>query len=129
MKTLTLFSIPVLVVCFSIAAHAQLVSISGTIQDNISGKTIRQISVVDGKSGIGTISSENGNYLLLLKKGEVKLSFSDDNYETYNTTFVLSRDTTVYVKLNAIRPETARKGKQVASEKSEYALNQASGKK
>jgi hypothetical protein len=129
MKTITLLSIPVLLVFFSLGTHAQFLSVSGTIQDNLSGKTIKQISIVEGKSGIGTISSANGTYWLLLKKGEVKLSFSDDNYETLNSTFVLRKDTTILVKLNAIHKETNRKVKQLSSGQSEYALNQVSGKK
>jgi hypothetical protein len=132
MKTITFLIIPVLLVFLSIGTQAQLISVSGTIQDNLSGKIIKQISVVEGKSGIGTISSDNGTYLLLLKEGEVKLFFSDDNYETFNTTFVLNRDTIIYIKLNAIHMGTARKEKQGTTGpagQSEYAANQTTRRK
>jgi hypothetical protein len=129
MKTVTFLSITVLLVFFAIRTNAQLISVSGTILDNLTGKTIQQISVVEAKSGVGTISSFNGTFILLLKKGEVKLSFSDNNYETFNTSFVLTRDTTIYVKLNAINLGTSRKEKQGNALQSGYVANQAAKKK
>ena len=129
MKTVTFFIIQVSLVFLSLGTFAQLISISGTIQDNLSGKTIKQISVVEGKSGVGTISSYDGTYFLLLKKGEVKLSFSDDNYETFNTSFILTRDTAVYVKMNAHNMGTGRKEKQGNAGQSGYVANQSSEKK
>jgi hypothetical protein len=129
MKTLTCLSIPVLLLLLCMSARGQLVSVSGTVQDNISGMTIRQISVVDEKSGIGTISSENGSYLLLLKSGEVNLLFSDEKYQTFTTRFELKKDTVIHVKLLSFHPEAGRKVKQDAAGQSEYAENQTSKRK
>jgi hypothetical protein len=129
MKTITFLIVQVFLIFLSMGTYAQLISISGTIQDNLSGKTIKQISVVEGKSGVGTISSYNGTFFLLLKKGEVKLSFSDNNYETFNTSFVLTRDTAIYVKLNAVNMGTGRKEKQGNAIQSGYVANQAAEKK
>ena len=129
MKAITFLSITGMLVFLSIRTNAQLISVSGTIQDNLSGKTIQQISVVESKSGVGTISSFNGTFILLLKKGEVKLSFSDNNYETFNTSFVLTRDTTIYVKLNAVNLGTSRKEKQGNALQSGFVANQAAEKK
>jgi hypothetical protein len=129
MKAITFLSIPMMLVFLSIRTNAQLISVSGTIQDNLFGKTIQQISVVEAKSGVGTISSFNGTFILLLKKGEVKLSFSDNNYETFNTSFVLTRDTTIYVKLNAVNLGTSRKEKQGNALQSGFVANQPAEKK
>jgi hypothetical protein len=129
MKALT-FLINLLFLVFLITeTNAQLISVSGTIQDNLSGKTIKQISVVEGNSGVGTISSFNGTFLLLLKIGEAKLTFSDDNYETFSTSFVLTRDTAIFVKLNAVNMGTGRKEKHVTTGQSGIVANQVAGKK
>jgi hypothetical protein len=129
MKTITCLSIPVLLLFLSVSLKAQLVPISGTVQDVLSGKLIKQISVVDQKSGIGTISSENGSYFLLLKSGEVNLIFSDDKYSTYATRFDLKNDTVIHVRLEPTQPQAGRKFKQDADGESGYAANQVSGKK
>ncbi len=60
---------------------------------------MKNVSVFESNSGIGTISDNVGFYKLLLKSGSVKMQFSDSGFDAVAKSFELSRDTTLIVYL------------------------------
>jgi len=112
MKTLTLSGMLTLLVLLPFAIEGQMVCIAGKILDKITGETIQQLSVVERNSGIGTISSENGIYSLLLKPGKVDLTFFDEKkYEKFSASFVLKSDTILNIFMNALNVAGNKKTK------------------
>lgn len=95
---LVLLLIPVL------RAHSQFLTVTGTVKDEQSGETLRQLSIVEKISGIGTISSGDGSFLLALKGGKVELTFSDPKHEAFTIGFELHNDTTIQVALKPLEP-------------------------
>ena len=102
MKTLTHLCLLGALLFLQPQAYAQLISITGTVKNEFSGEAIRQLSIVDKQSGIGTISSEDGSFFLTLKKGNVRLVFSDKYYETKSVEFKVQNDTTLHVAVKHI---------------------------
>ncbi len=111
MKTVTLIAILTLLVMNPVSLKSQMVCVAGKIIDKITGETIRQLSVVENNTGIGTISSENGVYSLLLKPGKVLLTFFDEKHEKFSASFELKSDTILNVYLNLLSLEAGKKGR------------------
>ena len=111
MKTLAFLSMLALLLLVAYNAQAQFLIVTGTVIDYVSGKTISQLSIIEKNSGIGTITSDNGGFSLALKRGEVELTFSDENYKPSAMSFILRNDTTVHVLLEASVPDEGKKAR------------------
>lgn len=81
-------------------SDAQRFHITGRVTDNTTLLPVIQLSVQDKISGTGTITTEQGNYSLLLNSGQVEVLFSGQNYETVVHAFELKSDTVIDVRLN-----------------------------
>jgi hypothetical protein len=104
MKTLAFLSMLVLLLITAIHAQSQFLTVTGTVKDQQSGETLRQLSIMEKISGIGTITSGDGSFLLALKGGKVELAFSDPKHEAITIGFELHNDTTIQVILKPLEP-------------------------
>lgn len=88
---------------------AQVVTISGYINNSINGEAMENVSVLEANSGTGTISNQNGFYRLVLKGTDVNLKITNDGFKDFTKQLALSSDTTLVVKLE---PKADNKRKQ-----------------
>ncbi len=112
-------------------AQIRRVSVTGTVTDTNNGKTIRQLSIVEEYSGIGTISADNGMFSLLLVPGKVRLSFFDEKHQVISTSFELRGDTVLHITLPPLEVETMKKDRKVQMEQNDpgATLLHSAGKK
>ncbi len=101
MKTVLITNIIFLLTLLPGMSMAQFVAISGYINDN-KGKALENVSVLESKSGIGTITNKNGFYRLVLHGTRADLKISYDGFRDYSKEFPLSADTTLLVKLEPV---------------------------
>lgn len=73
-------------VFFSIAAHAQTVTVSGTVRNSISKDAVPAVSVVIKGTSQGTFTNSDGEFSLNVAKLPVVLVFSSVNYDSYEVT-------------------------------------------
>jgi outer membrane receptor protein involved in Fe transport len=73
-------------VLFSIAAHAQTVTVSGTVRNSISKDAVPAVSVVIKGTSQGTFTNSDGEFSLNVAKLPVVLVFSSVNYDSYEVT-------------------------------------------
>lgn len=99
MKTLSNFILLWVFIFVPQLASAQLVSVSGYVKNHVTGNAIKNASVFESVSGIGTISGDDGYYKLLLKPGEQDLMVTISGFETFSMNFRLTGDTTITVGL------------------------------
>jgi len=109
MKTFILSAISVLLILLHSPMTAQTYAVNGKITCKTTGEDIRQMSVVERHSGIGTITSENGTFSLILKPGPIDLLLTDESYEPFSTSFVLKSDTTLILDMNPVSFSSTRK--------------------
>ena len=113
MKTETLF-IMLCMLMIQYVASGQSPSMScvaGKVTDQVSGSVIAQLSVVETKSGIGTITADDGSFSLLLSPGNVDLHFFSETYLLQSVTFSLTSDTTLNVSVAAMEGNIGRKAR------------------
>ncbi len=90
---------------------AQRLLVSGRVVDADSQLPIAQVSVMDGRSGTATITSEQGVYSLFLQRGEVELVFSAVGFSTIKLPINLASDTLLDVRMNAALQDSLRRFK------------------
>ncbi|MHB9056104.1 MAG: TonB-dependent receptor [Paludibacteraceae bacterium] len=81
--------------------QAQNYTISGYIADKSSGETLLNASVFENQSGKGTVSNNYGYYTITLNSGNVSLDYSYVGYSPETKEFLLTKDTTINIKLDA----------------------------
>ncbi len=79
--------------------QAQLISVSGFVKSQQTGKAKGNASVFESVSGVGTITNSEGYYRLLLNQGQQKLEISSSGFDSYSSTFKLVNDTIISVEL------------------------------
>ena len=83
-----------------LAAIAQSRTISGTVSDSKSGETLIGATIVDSRSGKGTVTNPYGRFSLTLPMGsEVELKVQYVGYEPQQFTFTLSANRQLNVRL------------------------------
>ena len=80
---------------------AQNATVSGTITDSRTGETLIGATVVDTRSGKGTVTNVFGHYSLTLKRDSVNLKVSYVGYEPQFFTFRLEKNRDLSVALAA----------------------------
>lgn len=81
------------------AINAQMISVSGYVENYVSEKAIESATIYEVFSGIGTISNSSGYYHLLLKPGKQHLDISSPGFGNYSQEFHLTGDTIISVQL------------------------------
>lgn len=99
MNGLTLFSTFIVAgILLSSQVHSQRISVEGFIV-NESGKQLREVTVFERLTGIGTISDQTGYFRLMLNSGDVELVFREKNYVPFTEKFTVRKDTSMVVEL------------------------------
>lgn len=80
---------------------AQNATVRGTITDSRTGETLIGATVVDTRSGKGTVTNVFGHYSLTLKRDSVSLKVSYVGYEPQSFTFRLEKNRDLSVALAA----------------------------
>ncbi len=80
-------------------SFSQEYTISGYMEDAISGEKLISANVFDYNSSKGTITNTFGFYSLTLPADTVNLSFSYIGFQTQDVNFVLTKDTILNIKL------------------------------
>lgn len=93
---------------------AQLVTVSGYVNNGTNGQAMKNVSIFETNSGIGTISNEYGFYKLTLEKGILNLNITDNGFTPYSQKLEIISDTTLRVKL---QPKLNIKTKQKKEDK------------
>lgn len=99
MKTILIIPLSILLFMIPNFSWAQFISVSGYVNDGKNGDALKNVSVFETNSGIGTISNQNGFYRLLLENGSLNLKISKEGFQNYTTTMDLKSDTVLLVKL------------------------------
>ena len=93
---LLLFGILLLIPSIS---SSQSFTISGTVTDAASGETLIGATVLDTRSGRGTVTNAYGHYSLTLKADSVSLKISYVGYESQTFAMRLAKNTAISVRL------------------------------
>jgi hypothetical protein len=95
-------------IVLSSSVNGQLVSLDGIIVDAKTGELLKEVSVFDNVSGIGTISDQDGYFKLLLGAGDIRLTLSEDGYKSLLKEFSLNNDTVLDIRLTNIKGVKSR---------------------
>jgi len=99
MKTMytPLFILLILIIPF--AGKSQYFTISGKVLDNINGKALKNVSVFESNSNIGTITDNKGMFKLILTGGPKNIEIVEHGFKTFSEQLVLKSDTILIVEL------------------------------
>lgn len=75
--------------------RGQSYTVSGTLTDENTGETLIGATVMDTRSGKGTVTNNYGHYSLTLPKDTVNVRFSFVGYSMEDTTFVLRENVNI----------------------------------
>lgn len=99
MKTILITHLTLLLFVIPNFGWAQLITVTGYVNNVTNGKAMENVSIFESNSKIGTITNQNGFYKLVLEKGNIELSVSDSGFKPYSQTLELKSDTTLVVEL------------------------------
>lgn len=88
-------------VLLPLAVWGQNATVSGTITDVRTGETLIGATVLDTRSGKGTVTNAYGHYSLTLKKDSVSLKISFVGYEPQFLSFRLDKNRELNLKLSS----------------------------
>lgn len=86
---------------------AQVVTVSGYVNNGLTGKAMENVNIFESNSGIGTITNQNGFYKLTLNNKTIQLKIDSDGFKPYNELLTLKSDTLLIVNLPPV--ETSKK--------------------
>jgi len=99
MKTIFIFQLTLWIFIFPIKGKAQQFTFSGKVFNSKTGKALKNVSIFEANSKIGTISDDKGFFKLVLSEGALEIQISDDGFKELSEHLVLKTDTTVVVNL------------------------------
>lgn len=102
MKTVLITHFALLLFVIPGMSWAQVVAISGYVNDGTSGKALENVSVFEKNSGIGTITNQNGFYKLILEQGEIDLAITNSGFKSVRQHVNVVADTTFVVSLQPV---------------------------
>ncbi|QIA09207.1 carboxypeptidase-like regulatory domain-containing protein [Draconibacterium halophilum] len=111
MKTVLITHFALLLLVIPGMSWAQIVTITGYVNNGASGKAMENVSIFDKNSGIGTITNQNGFYKLILDKGDVDLSVSNGGFKPVLHHVKVVSDTTLFVNLQPLLSGKTRQKK------------------
>lgn len=99
MKTHFIYFLFVFIFAFAGQGAAQMITVSGFVNNLDTGKPKKNTAVLETISMVGTITNNDGYFRLLLKPGQKIIEFSSPGYMTHTSSFILASDTTFTVDL------------------------------
>ncbi len=108
MKT-TIFSTSIfsLICLIPFFTFGQKVTVSGYVNDKMNGVHLENVSIFEKGSVIGTITSKNGFYKLLLPAGTINISAKLTGYQVFEKQMTINNDTVLSIQL---LPKIGKKG-------------------
>lgn len=94
------FLITAFLICFFTNIYSQKFTISGFLEDKVTGEKLIGANVFDAETYSGTISNSYGFYSLTLKKNKYKIIFSFVGYQKEILEIDLKNDTVITVSLS-----------------------------
>lgn len=85
---------------YLVAAPLPIYTISGFVEDSLSGERLVAATIQDQQSGKGTVTNEYGFYSLSIPKGEATLNFSYLGFQTRNYELSIRKDIRLTIGLN-----------------------------
>ena len=102
-KRIAVLTAALFICLLSLPAGAQQThTVSGYVMDSGSSETLVNATVLDLKSGLGTVTNEYGFYSLTLPTGNVELVTRYVGYRTRTDAFRLTADTTITLTLSSM---------------------------
>ncbi|MCF8362736.1 MAG: carboxypeptidase-like regulatory domain-containing protein [Prolixibacteraceae bacterium] len=80
-------------------------TIEGVVTELETGNKLNYVDLVVGNSTTGTISDQNGNYLLHLAEGEYEITYSMEKYKQKTITVILNTNTEIDIELEKASDE------------------------
>ena len=111
MKTVLITHFAILLLIIPGMSWAQIVTITGYVNNGSNGKAMENVSIFEKNSGIGTITNQNGFYKLILDQGDIDLSISDGGFEPVLYHVEAVSDTTLIVSLQPVLSNKDRQKK------------------
>ena len=111
MKTVLITHFAVLLLIIPGMSWAQIVTITGYVNNGSNGKAMENVSIFEKNSGIGTITNQNGFYKLILDKGDIDLSISNGGFKPVLHHVEAVSDTTLVVSLQPLLSSKNRQKK------------------
>lgn len=109
MKTILISLLALLLIIIPGFSWAQLVTVTGYVNNGTNGQAMENVNIFEANSGIGTITNQFGFYKLMLEKGTLNLSVSNDGFKPYSQKLEIVADTTLRVNL---QPKLSIKSKE-----------------
>jgi hypothetical protein len=123
MKTIITLHLYLLCLLFPAIGNAQFLLITGNIINEKTGNVLEYVTILESKSGIGTISNSNGFFSLMLNPGSVEILISHEGFQNFSKKLVLKSDTTLTVALLPVlnlKSKTKETEPQKTAEKNEH---------
>jgi hypothetical protein len=122
MKTILFTQITLLLFVIPNFSWAQVITVTGYVNNGINGNALENVTIFEANSGIGTITNQNGFYKLILERGTLKLNVTDGGFKAFTQTLELTSDTilTVMLEPDSIHDKSRqKKAEELKSDKKE----------
>jgi hypothetical protein len=99
MKTFYPYTVLLFLTILALTGNAQLVVVTGSINNEKTGNTIENVNIFESFSGIGTITNVSGFFSLMLKPGNAEFVITHAGFKDFSKKMVLSTDTTFTISI------------------------------
>lgn len=113
MKTILTSHVLMIIMFLPLLGNTQLVTISGDVTHGKSGNVLKNVSIFETFSSIGTITNEEGFFKLELPQGELEIKVTDHGFREFTQKILLKNDTTLSFVLE---PELQNRNRQKKQE-------------
>ena len=103
MKTIFLNPFLVLFGLFPLMGQAQYITVSGYVTHFFTSNAIENVNVFETRSGIGTITDKDGFFRLIIKQGEMNITFAQSGFKPIIQQFLGRNDTTLNIQLEPLK--------------------------
>jgi len=103
MKTILFPPFFILFGLISVSGVTQNLTVSGYVTHFFTGNAVDNVNVFETHSGIGTITNNDGFFNLILKQGEMNLSFAQNGFKPVIQQFSVKNDTIMNIHLEPLK--------------------------
>ncbi len=111
-RKILLLDILFLLILVAPTSYGQLLIVNGYILNSNSGEKMKNVSVFEKNTKIGTISNEEGYFQLVLPSGDIDITFTDNSFFPQETQLELVSDTVINVQMNLLKAPKNQPNKQ-----------------
>jgi hypothetical protein len=103
MKTVLFNPLLIFLWIFPFMGNAQYITVSGYVAHLFTGNPVENVNIFETQSGIGTITDKEGFFKLILKQGNLDISFALNGYKPVVEKFTAKNDTTLSLVLEPLK--------------------------